>query len=441
MGTLETAGKLAVAGLGTTEEATDLLTSAMNAFESQGYSAEETAEFLFKTVKAGKTTVAELAQSFGIAAPIIASAGIDLKEFQAATAALTTTGLTASVAQNQLRQATVSLIKPTTEMKDLLEEVGAKSGKELIETAGGLVPALEKLEEATAGDNEQWAKALGSVEALNAATGLLGEQNKAYTETMKAMEGEIVELDEAFQKQMGTFDAQYAILKGKVNKTMIELGNVIIPHLINAMNYLLETIIPWVQKHWPDIQAGGRAVGKVFKALASVIRFLSSIWEEVFYKIFRITDTLAKVVGRVVYFVVYHFHRIRAAFRSLKASIRSALSGIWEAITSPFRRAFNWIRGQVDAVAGVFSRISGAAGGAISRVKGILGFQTGGIVPSTGMYQLHKGEYVAPAGGHTAGGQTTINFYGNVNLSSNQNIREVARQLARQLELARQGGY
>ena len=62
MATLEASAQLATAGLGTTKEAVNLGTSAMNAFAAQGYSADEIMNTLFLTVQKGKTTVSGLAQ-------------------------------------------------------------------------------------------------------------------------------------------------------------------------------------------------------------------------------------------------------------------------------------------------------------------------------------------------------------------------------------------
>lgn len=120
---LEKSAELATAGLGQTTEAVDLSTSAINAFGLKGKRAEKAFETIFLTVKSGKTTVAELAQSFGMVAGTAATAGIEFDELMAATAALTTTGLKASVAQTQLRSATLSIIAPTTDMTKALKEL------------------------------------------------------------------------------------------------------------------------------------------------------------------------------------------------------------------------------------------------------------------------------------------------------------------------------
>jgi len=67
--------------------------------------------------------------------------------------------------------------------------------------------------------------------------------------------------------------------------------------------------------------------------------------------------------------------------------------------------------------------------------------QAGGIIPSTGMYMMHKGESVTPEGSHTAGGggiSVNAYFYGDINESSGD-LGNIGKKLARSLELARQG--
>ena len=80
-------------------------------------------DILFKTVKAGKTTISELAQGFGATAPIVQAAGASLEDFQAATAALTA-GTPAAQAQTQIRAAMVALQKPTKEMSAIMHRLG-----------------------------------------------------------------------------------------------------------------------------------------------------------------------------------------------------------------------------------------------------------------------------------------------------------------------------
>jgi TP901 family phage tail tape measure protein len=142
---LRDSAELGVAGLGSTSEAVDIMTSALNAFSAQGLESRDVANILFQTTAVGKTTVAELAQSFGNVAAIVATAGVEFADFQAATAALTTAGLSASVAQNQLRAAVTALIAPSQQMKDIYSELGVKDFTQLLEKTGSLGGAFVAL--------------------------------------------------------------------------------------------------------------------------------------------------------------------------------------------------------------------------------------------------------------------------------------------------------
>lgn len=297
MAVLESSAKLAVAGLGTTEEATNLLTSAVNVFAKQGYSASEMADILFKTVKAGKTTVAELAQSFGMVAPIAGELNIDFRELQAATAALTTTGLKASVAQSQLRAGMVALLKPTGDMDKLYEKIGITSGRELLETSGGLVEAFDKIKVAAEGDDTALAKAFGSVEALNAVLALTGDEiGLKFTETLEGMTGGTNALNDAVEKQKETAEAQYQIFKNTINDLLIPLGNRILPVLIDVMKKLTDMIdtAQWLWGVWSGkISTGNTALADLETKLLTV-KFTA---EESWKKLKKVADVMNTIGG------------------------------------------------------------------------------------------------------------------------------------------------
>jgi len=280
MKVLESSGKLAVAGLGTTQEATNLLTSSMNVFSKQGYDSEAMANILFKTVKAGKTTVAELAQSFGMVAPLAGALNVSFPELQAATAALTTTGMKASVAQSQLRAGMSNLMKPTAEMRELMDKVGVSTAEELIQTYG-LVGGLGKLKEASEGNTEQYAKAMGSIEGLNAALFLTSDEGgQAFLDVQKDMLSGTDDLTVAFGKQTESADAQFKLLKNQFNVVMADLGAKILPVAIEVMKKVPGIIDAWMDGFakvigfvW-DVRdaftAMGEAIGKVGKKAGEI---------------------------------------------------------------------------------------------------------------------------------------------------------------------------
>ncbi len=238
---LEASGKLAVGGLGSTKEATDLMTSAINAFQLSASDATRISDVLFKTVKMGKTTVAELAGAFGMVAPIAKTLGVTLEELQAGTAALTTSGVKAAVAQTQMRAMFAALLSPSTDLTDAITKMGFASGAASIESLG-LGGTLEGLKESVDGDAIAFGNLFGRIEATAGALALTGAQSESYNETLRMMTVGVNELEEAFGKQSETAAAQYQLLTNYLNVAWMELGAEILPSVITVVKGLIELL-------------------------------------------------------------------------------------------------------------------------------------------------------------------------------------------------------
>lgn len=266
---LETAAKLSAAGLSTTEEATKLLTGAMNTFEKDGMSAEETAGILFATVKSGITTVSELTKAFGANAAIIESAGVSLKEMQAATAALTTSTTPASVAQTQLKAAIGSLQGPTADMLKVYERLGVASETELIDNAGGMVEAFKMVNQATDEMGLRMAKVWGSKEGMAAVLSLTGTRAEAFQNTMLEMSNGVEMLNTAYDKQKSTAQSSLQIAKNQFQSLSITLGQALLP----VINDLLKAVMPMIKSFSQWAKRNKALLGTVFKVAAAVAGF------------------------------------------------------------------------------------------------------------------------------------------------------------------------
>lgn len=232
--TLGSAGKLATVGLSSTKQATDILTTAMNSFKSEGRSATEISNILFKTVQYGKNTIAELAQAFGQTAPLAKSAGVSLTEFSAATAALTAQGIPAAVAQNQIRAAMVSLEKQTASMKMVFKRLGYKDMKELMANSENLGDAFSKIRNAAVELDIPLSKVTGRVEGANAITVIATEGAEIYTRALKDMESGVDSVADAFERQSQTLSAQRQLMTNLANTIAINFGEKLQPALISA---------------------------------------------------------------------------------------------------------------------------------------------------------------------------------------------------------------
>lgn len=266
METLETSARLSAAGLSTTSEATNIMTSAINAFANENLSANDTANILFKTVQFGKTNIAELSQAFGANAAIIESAGVKLADFSAATAALTTVGTPAAQSQNQLRASVIALQKPSADMEKIFKKLGVTTGNELIEKFGTLGSSYAAINEQSQKLGLNNAKVWRSSEALAAVTSITGATNESYTKTLESMNDSTDSLSEAFDKQAATMSAQAQIAKNNISVLAITIGQKLLPVISNIFKKIQPVILKWID--W--IQENDRLVSRIVKVIAIV---------------------------------------------------------------------------------------------------------------------------------------------------------------------------
>ena len=239
MGALDTAGRLSVAGLSTVGEATNIFTSAMNAFKAEGIDSAEIANILFKTVKAGKTDISKLSQAFGANAAQVVSAGIKLRDFQAATAALTTTGVEASQAQNQIKAAVSKLQVPTADMTKIFKGLGVASGEALIKQKGGLLGAMQAIGSQAKKMGINVKKAWSESEAIGAYLSLTGANKDTYVATLKEMQSSTDLLTEGVAKQLKTNSAQLQLAQNNMQALSITIGTQVAPMITQLTQYMV----------------------------------------------------------------------------------------------------------------------------------------------------------------------------------------------------------
>ncbi|MCK4454521.1 phage tail tape measure protein [Candidatus Parcubacteria bacterium] len=353
MEVLENSAKLAVTGLGTTKEATNVLTSAINAFGLDAKKSDRWADVFFKTVKSGKTNISELAQGFGQVAPLANELGLEFEDLMATTAAMTTSGMQASVAYTQQRAVLSSMLKPTKQMSDAMANVGITSENlSEIVSEKGLTGTIRMLSESVGGNKAELAKMFGSVEGLNAVMMLLGDTGENSIDIFNQMTEGGNAMDEAMRKQNETASAQYQILKNQLNAEMINLGNHILPILINAIPVLID---------WGNQLKG--AFDAITDSLGSLI-----------YKGMQAVEWMGKVKKSATGAVSKAKSVVSAGAERTKTG---GLGGLWEDV---------------------------------GKIGKWFGFQHGtDYVPATGLYQLHKGEAIVPS--HRNAGGTITNIY------------------------------
>lgn len=242
LNTLNYSSQLSVAGLGSTKEAVDLVTTAINSYGLEASQAGAVSNILFKTVRAGKNTVAELSQNFGDLAANAAQMGVSLEEVSAATATLSASGFKASKAQTALRASIVSLMKPTGDLESIYRKLGVTTGEQLIAKSGGLVEAWGAVISQAESMGLQLSDTGIQQEAMGAITTLTDTQSEKFAETLKDAESGSNDLTEAVNEQTKTMLGLWAVLKNRVNSTFRNFGTQVLPGVREGIKLLIKFV-------------------------------------------------------------------------------------------------------------------------------------------------------------------------------------------------------
>lgn len=268
---LTAALKLARGGVTDTKTAVDGLTSTLNAYSLTGADAGRISDQFFTAVKAGKTTIGELASSIGRVAPLASSAGVSTQELFAATAALTLSGQATAEAISAQRGAITAIIKPTAEAEKLAQKLGLDFGAAALK-AKGFAAFLEDVREKTLGSTEVMAQLFGSVEGLNAVLALTGPQAKQFGVILDQMNDSAGATDEAFSRMARTMQFQIDTLRASFSALLIESFEPMKPAfdaLAEGLNRVVAGVGAWVRAN-PDLAQAAVYLGLAVGALAAL---------------------------------------------------------------------------------------------------------------------------------------------------------------------------
>ena len=364
--TLEASSKLAVAGLGETSEATELLTVAINAFDLDAQEADKHADVLFKTVKNGITDVSKLSINFGQAAGFAAAVGVTFEDLQASTAALTT--VTGKTAQSQTQLA--ALFRELGDDGGVLDKTMQKLGfstKKLRDQIDkkGVGGALEFARDKMKLTNEEMKLLFGSAEASFAAFSLLTSANEAYNDTLDDMLNGSNSMNEAFEKQAATANAAYQIMKNKLTIAMINLGDKVIPKLIPVANKVVE-IVEMLTERFDKLSPGMQnavlaigaitavlgpaliALGVMVSALGGIVSAIGAVAAALGVSVAAILGPIAAITAAVGLFAVAWAKN----WGDIRAKTAAVVNGILEffgPMVADIKAAFNTVKTDVLA--------------------------------------------------------------------------------------------
>lgn len=294
--------RLADAGLGSLSESTDLVTSAMNAFAQENLSAKDAAELLFGAISIGKGTTATMAEGFGSIAPLAASAGISFHDLMAATATLTTTGMSASTAYASLKGVMTNVLQPSEKARDMAESLGISfDGASL--AAMGLPAFLDQIAVAAGGDATVMSALFGDVKALSGAMALTGPLADAFATTLDNIGTSGMTLADRAKEVQDNWSYQFGVMKNKAILFASEIGL----QLIDWLQPRLANFRDWIVNNWPAISDVIQQVwDKVRSAFDAILPVLTDVLDGGKRMISDLADafdtsegTILKVIGGI----------------------------------------------------------------------------------------------------------------------------------------------
>lgn len=227
---LKISTELGVAGVASTAQSVNLLTTQLNAFglELNNRTLVSLADLNFKAVELGKTTIPELAASMGKAAPFAAQLNVPLTEVLAVIDTLSIGGINTAEAFTGLRQVLKSLLQPSKDAsKEFFKLFEGQTPSAILKTEG-LVGVLQRLEDEYKGNEEALTKLFTNVRAVTPILAITGKQADKFREILDQLQNSAGAFGLALDKSMLSPGRRLKIILTGINQGFEDLAETMI---------------------------------------------------------------------------------------------------------------------------------------------------------------------------------------------------------------------
>lgn len=381
--------KLARAGFTDSAAATDILTTALNAYGMEASDVTRVSDVLIQTQNLGKTTVGELASQMGRVIPTAKQVGVQFEELNAAYAVMTSNGINTaqtttylSSMLNELGKQGSSADKAFREGTKHIKE-GGLSMAEAMEQGWSLTDVLSILDEQAYASGTTISNMFGSAEAGKAAT-VLWDNASQLNGVLEQMNTAAGATDEAYGK-LNTTSFQTQLILNQLKNTGIELGT----SILQLIQPALQSVGEWVNKlsTWISgldenqkkqivtigavIAAVGPlliTVGKLATGISSIMTLgskLIPIIAGINPVVLAVTAVIAGLVAAGVY-LYKNWDTVKEKAAALKTAIaetwnniKSKTSEVWESIknkiTTTIESAKEKVRSAIERIKSFFN--------------------------------------------------------------------------------------
>ena len=368
LGFVESAAKLARGGFTDVSTATDVLTTALNAYGLEADQVSHVSDVLIQTQNEGKTTVDELAASMGRVIPTAANVNVGLEDLASQYVALTKNGIGTAEATTYINSMLNELGKSGTTAFDMFSEAAGMTFPEYIAAGHSTTEAMEVLSGACEDAGLKVSDAFGSAEAGKAANVLVqhAEDSTTALGNMMTMAGQT---ETAYSTMSDTTAVKLEEMKTKLQNLAITIGDQIIPML----EPIVDSVVSWIEtisEKWSSLDSGTQqtiltiaaivvAVGPLLSVISTVIATITTLSTAV-SALGTVFTLLSGPVGIVIAVIAaliaigvllyQNWDTIKAKATEIWTSITNFFSRTWESIKNGVTTAWNAIKNTITNV-------------------------------------------------------------------------------------------
>ncbi|MBU9746588.1 phage tail tape measure protein [Lachnospiraceae bacterium ASD3451] len=245
--------KLAKGGFTSTEQAVNVVTTALNAYGMGADQATAVSDKLITTQNLGKTTVDELASSLGKVIPTANSYGVNIDNVCASLADLTKNGIATAEATTYYNSMLNELGKSGTKVSDVIKEKMGASFTDLMNQGVPLTDVLKVVKDSAEENGLALGDMFGSAEAAKAALTIMKDDGVEYNNILNDMQNSAGATDKAFQTMDQTPLEQLKKALNELKNAAIDFGGKMAP-AIKAVTDILQTLADKFSSLTPEQQ-------------------------------------------------------------------------------------------------------------------------------------------------------------------------------------------
>jgi TP901 family phage tail tape measure protein len=277
MKALRAAARGSAVGLGETADLARITANALNAYARSGLTATQVMDTLTAAVKAGTAESDEFSTALGRILPIASRAGVSFQEVTASLAALSNIGLDVNEGVTAMRGVLQALVAPGTLAAKTLKDIGISTDEmRRVLREGGLLDALQLLEQRTGGNIDVLRKIIPNIRAMTGELGLTGENAATVGKIFDQVKDSSGALGKAFDETASgpAFKARQAL--ARLQAAAVTLGEKLLP--------VAERVVEWISnladkfsRLSPEMQDNIIKWGAMAIALGPAVRLLGGI--------------------------------------------------------------------------------------------------------------------------------------------------------------------